>query len=126
MEDQKKVILYIDDEEINLRLFRSTYRRDYEILTSHSANEGLQVLMENKVDLVITDQRMPDVTGVEFLRLVQEKYPEIPPGRLIISGYSDPEDIDRAYKEYQLFKFISKPWNVEELKEIISKAIKHE
>lgn len=126
MMDQKKVILYIDDEEINLRLFRSTFRREYEILTSRSANEGLSILMGNDVDLVITDQRMPELTGVEFLKLVQEKYPEIPPGRLIISGYSDPEEIEKAYKEYHLFKFISKPWNVEELKEIITKAIKNE
>jgi len=119
----KKVILYIDDEEINLRLFKNTFRREYTILTATSANEGLEILKDNKVDLVITDQRMPDVTGVQLLSKVQEQYPSIPPGRLIISGYSDPEDIELAYKEYQLFRFISKPWDQNELIEIIKKAI---
>jgi YesN/AraC family two-component response regulator len=119
----KKVILYIDDEEINLRLFKSTFRREYTILTATSAAEGLEILKDNKVDLVITDQRMPDVTGVQLLSKVQEQYPSIPPGRLIISGYSDPEDIELAYKEYQLFRFISKPWDQNELIEIIKKAI---
>lgn len=123
---KKKVILYIDDEEINLRLFRSTFRREYDIFTSTSAQEGLDVLMNHSIDLVITDQRMPDITGVEFLRIVKEKFPQIPPNRLIISGYSDYQDIELAYKEYHLFKFISKPWNVVELDEIIKKAINNE
>jgi len=122
----KKVILYIDDEEINLRLFRNTFRRDYEIITAASAADGLAILNEKKVDLIITDQRMPDTTGVEFLSAVQKKYPGIPPGRLIISGYSDPDDIELAYREYQLYRFIAKPWNQNELIEIIKKAIDNE
>ncbi len=121
-----KTILYVDDEEINLRLFKATFRRDYNILTATSAKEGLEILAKNTVDLVITDQRMPEVTGVEFLSKVQTIYPNIPPGRLIISGYSDPEDIELAYKEYQLFRFISKPWKEDELHEIILKAIGNE
>jgi DNA-binding NtrC family response regulator len=122
----KKVILYIDDEEINLRLFRNTFRRDYEIITAASAADGLAILNEKKVDLIITDQRMPDTTGVEFLSAVQKKYPGIPPGRLIISGYSDPDDIELAYREYQLYRFIAKPWDQNELIEIIKKAIENE
>jgi len=122
----KKTILYIDDEEINLRLFRSTFRRDFDILTARTAMEGMEILSENSIDLIITDQRMPDVTGVEFLSMVQQKYPGIPPGRLIISGYSDPEDIALAYKEYQLYKFIAKPWGQDELQEIIKKAMDNE
>lgn len=122
----KKVILYIDDEEINLRLFRNTFRRNYEIITAASAADGLAILNEKKVDLIITDQRMPDTTGVEFLSAVQKKYPGIPPGRLIISGYSDPDDIELAYREYQLYRFIAKPWDQNELIEIIKKAIENE
>ncbi len=126
MGDTKKTILYIDDEEINLRLFKNTFRRDYAVLTASSAKEGLKLLEQNTIDLVITDQRMPEMTGVEFLSCVQQEFPHIPPGRMIISGYSDPEDIDLAFKEYQLYKFISKPWNAEELSQIIQKAIDHE
>lgn len=126
MENIKKTILYIDDEDINLRLFKNTFRRDYFVLTASSAREGLKILEQNNIDLVITDQRMPEMTGVEFLSCVQKEFPHIPPGRMIISGYSDPEDIDLAFREYQLYKFISKPWNEEELSQIIQKAIDHE
>lgn len=122
----KKKILYIDDEEINLRLFRNTFRREYDIYTARSATEGLNVLKITPIDLVITDQRMPGITGVEFLSMVQERYPHIPPGRLIISGYSDYEDIELAYEKYQLFKFFSKPWDQKELRDVINKAISHE
>jgi len=83
-------------------------------------------VVKNNVDLIITDQRMPEVTGVEFLAMIQKIYPQIPPGRLIISGYSDPEDIALAYKEYQLYKFISKPWDQNELQEIIKKAMNND
>lgn len=122
----KKSILYIDDEEINLRLFKATFRRDYSITTATSAEEGLRFINEKNFDLIITDQRMPDITGVQFLSMIQEKFPHIPPGRIIISGYSDPEDIDLAFREYQLYKFIPKPWDHNELEKIIQKAINNE
>ncbi|MBN2262917.1 MAG: response regulator [Prolixibacteraceae bacterium] len=124
MTSEKKTILYIDDEEINLRLFKSTFRRNYNVITSQSAEEGLQVLENQHVDLIITDQRMPKMTGVQFLSMVQERFPDIPPGRLIISGYSDPEEITLAYNKYQLYKFIAKPWDQNELATIINEAIK--
>lgn len=126
MGDLKKTILYVDDEEINLRLFKNTFRRDYRVLTASSAKEGLKLLEQNTIDLVITDQRMPEMTGVEFLSCVQQEFSHIPPGRMIISGYSDPEDIELAFQEYQLYKFISKPWNEEDLSQIIQKAIDNE
>ncbi|HPR33853.1 MAG TPA: response regulator [Prolixibacteraceae bacterium] len=123
MINTRKSILYIDDEEINLRVFKNTFRRDYTIFTARSAKDGMKILENQSIDLIITDQRMPDITGVQFLSMVQEKYPEIPPGRLIISGYSDYEDIEMAYKKYKLFQFIAKPWDQNELKIIIQKAI---
>lgn len=126
MANQQYTILYIDDEEINLRLFKTTFRREYYVITARDAKEGMEVLSSEKVDLIITDQRMPDITGVEFLKMVQEKWPGIPPGRLIISGYSDPEDIEEAYKHYQLYRFIAKPWKETELNDIIKKAIENE
>lgn len=126
MNSLKKSILYVDDEEINLRLFHTTFRRDYKIFLATNADDGLSILDKEKIDLVITDQRMPRTTGVEFLAKIQEKYPEIPPGRLIISGYSDPEDIDLAFKKYHLYKFISKPWSQMELHSIITKALNNE
>jgi len=126
MSNNKNTILYVDDEEINLRLFKASFRREFNVITANSAKEGLKYLSDHQVDLIITDQRMPETTGVEFLSQVQKIYPDIPPGRLIVSGYSDPEDIDIAYEKYQLFKFISKPWNQDELQEIINNAIGYE
>ncbi|MEN8121503.1 MAG: response regulator [Bacteroidota bacterium] len=122
MENLKK-ILYVDDEEVNLRLFKSTFRRDFEIFLANSAKEGLQILEKNKIDVVITDQRMPEITGVELLGIINEKFDTIPPNRLIVSGYSANEDIEKAFNEYRLFRFISKPWKYEELKQVIIDAL---
>ena len=121
----KPKILYVDDEEINLRIFKNAFRRDFEIFLAQSANEGFELFKNIKFDIVITDQRMPEMTGVELLKKIHETNPGIPPNRLILSGFSRDEDIDRAFNEYQLFSFVSKPWNAEDLKEIILKAIKH-
>lgn len=116
-------ILYVDDEEINLRTFKTAFRKIYDIITVTSAIEGLEVMKKEKIDVVITDQMMPKMTGVEFLEKVNKNYPTIPPKRLIISGYSHNQDIQKAFDEYQLFQFISKPWKIEELKQIITNAI---
>lgn len=125
MENSKYTILYVDDEEINLRVLKNTFRRDFNIFLANSAKEGLEILEHNKVDVVITDQRMPEVTGVEFLKQVHHLFPNIPPNRLILSGFAKDEEIEIAFKEYKLFSFISKPWNAEDLKKIIINAIEH-
>ncbi|TLX77184.1 response regulator [Labilibacter sediminis] len=126
MGDPKPTVLYVDDEEINLRIFKSTFRRKYIVLTANSAKKGLQILKERKVNLVITDQRMPEMTGVEFLKEIQIRFPHIPPSRLMISGYSDTDAIDEAFKVCQLYRFISKPWNAQELDLIMIEAINHD
>ena len=123
MSEEKHSILYVDDEEVNLKLFYYTFRRDFEINLADSAKNGLEFLKENKVDIIITDQKMPQMTGVEFLKEINEKFPQIPPGRLMVSGYARNEDIDSAFNNYKLYKFISKPWNADELKSIILNAI---
>lgn len=120
----KYKILYVDDEESNLRIFKDNFRRDFEVKTAISAYEALEQLEQDLVDVVITDQRMPGMTGVELLAEINKKYTEIPPNRLIISGYSEDKDIKLAFRKYKLSKFIPKPWEYEELKEIIMNAIK--
>ena len=70
MEKKDFTILYVDDEVHNLISFNATFRRDYKILTAQNGEEGLQVLNENEVHLVLSDQRMPEMTGVEFLQKV--------------------------------------------------------
>ena len=82
----KHNIIYIDDEPENLRAFVSVFRRDYNIYTTDSHSEGLGYLQNNVAHLIITDQRMPEMKGVEFLKQVHEFMPEKPPYRIILSA----------------------------------------
>jgi CheY-like chemotaxis protein len=121
--EKKFSILYVDDEESNLRVFKNTFRRDFNIQLASSAQEGIDILKQSKIDIIITDQRMPGKTGLELLKEIQEMFPEIPPHRLMVSGYTAPNDIETAFKDYGLFRFISKPWEADELRQILLKVI---
>lgn len=123
MDKKKYIVLYVDDEEINLRLFKASFRRDFEVLTCESAKEALELLESQQVDVILTDQRMPEMTGVELLAEIDQKYPDFPPNRLMVSGYSRNEDIDKAFKDYKLYKFVRKPWNYEKLKNDIIESV---
>jgi len=125
MDNERFKILYVDDEEINLRVFKSSFRRDFNVYLANSAKEGLEILEKTKIDVVITDQRMPEITGVEFLKTIHERFPSIPPNRLILSGFAKDEEIEIAFKNYLLFSFISKPWDAADLKKIILNAIEY-
>lgn len=117
--DKKYNILYIDDEESNLRIFKNSFRRDFNIFLANSAKEGMEILKKDKIDVIITDQRMPGMTGLELLKEIHGIFPDIPPHRLMVSGYAAPNDINSAFEHYGLFKFISKPWEAESLKQTI-------
>lgn len=120
----KCTILYIDDEEANLRTFRSAFRRDFVIFTTTSGEKGLQILEEEKeFDVLITDQIMRDMNGVELLRRVFELKNMSKPARIMLSGYAEAKDVQEAKKKYGLSKFVSKPWNYEELKAVIESVI---
>jgi len=123
MAHKKYTILYIDDEESNLRVFKNTFRREFTIYLASSAQEGIDILNQSNIDVIITDQRMPGKTGLELLKEIHVMFPDIPPHRLMISGYTAPFDIDTAYKNYGLFRFISKPWEADELRQIIFDVI---
>ncbi|MEO1055203.1 MAG: response regulator, partial [Bacteroidota bacterium] len=121
MLDNKYTILYVDDEEANLRVFKSAFKWEYHVLIANSGMEGLEVLEHNDVQLVITDQRMPEMTGVEFLEKVVEKYPDVI--RVILTGYSDMEAIVDAINKGKIYYYIRKPWNEEDVKITIDKAL---
>jgi response regulator RpfG family c-di-GMP phosphodiesterase len=116
-------IIYVDDEPENLRAFESVFRRDFNIYITDSPLQGLDYLHNNDVDLIITDQRMDEMTGLEFLKKVYEFMPEKPPCRMILSAYSRPQLIDEAIKKNWVSTFISKPWDPEELKMKIDTTI---
>jgi|GEM_PF-681951 len=119
--DKKYNVLYLDDEESNLRIFRAAFKHHYKIFTAKSGLEGIEVLKQEEIHLIITDQRMPKMTGVEFLENIIPNYPD--PIRIIITGFADIEDIVRALNKCGIHRYIVKPWNREELKLTIDKAL---
>ncbi|NOZ47602.1 MAG: response regulator [Chlorobi bacterium] len=121
--NHKFSVLYVDDELVNLELFKSIFHREYNVYTALSAKEGLEILKGHKIDLIVTDERMPLMSGVEFLAKIHVLYPKIPPHRLLTSGYSKPENIEKAFKNYQLNKFIEKPWRINELKKVVAEVL---
>ena len=118
---RKYNILYVDDEISNLKVFRNTFRRDYNIYIAETAKEGLQILDKEKIDLVLTDQRMPEISGVEFLKKVMIKYPQ--PSRILITAYTDFDALKDAVNEAKIFQYIQKPWEQKEIQKIIDNAL---
>ena len=113
-------VLYVDDEEQNLVSFKAVFRRDYKIFTAVSGEQGLEILQKNIVHLIITDQRMPSMTGIQFLEKVIPKYPQTI--RMILTGFSDIEAIIGAINTGRVFHYITKPWDENELRMTIENA----
>lgn len=120
MVDELFSILYVDDEEQNLISFKATFRRFYKIFTAKSGKEGIDILRNNDIQLIITDQRMPEMTGVEFLEKILPEYPDAI--RMILTGFSDIEAIIKAINSGRVFRYITKPWDENELKMTIENA----
>jgi response regulator RpfG family c-di-GMP phosphodiesterase len=120
MPENKITILYVDDEENNLFSFKATFRIKYNVLTALSGDEALRILDNNQVNIIITDQRMPEMTGVEFLEKVLEKYPD--PMRILLTGYADMGAVVDAVNKGKIFHYLAKPWNEEELDITIKRA----
>ncbi len=120
MSDKKINILYIDDEQNNLISFKATFRIKYNVYTAISGEEAKKVLESNPIDIIITDQRMPNMTGVEFLESILEKYPD--PMRILLTGYADMNAVIDAINKGKIFHYLTKPWNEEELDMTIKRA----
>lgn len=121
MSDNKFNILYVDDEESNLKGFKSIYFTEYNIHTATSGQQALDILANNEVHIIITDQKMPGMTGVQFLSNTLEKYPD--PIRIILTGYSDIEVLMKAINECDIFRYLTKPWNETEMNMTIQQAL---
>ena len=113
-------VLYIDDEVENLNAFKAVFRRKYNVYIADSGYEGRKILDGNEVEIILTDQRMPEITGVEFLESIIEFYPD--PIRILVTGYSDINTVIDAVNKGQIYKYISKPWNNDELAHAIDRA----
>ncbi len=118
--NKKFTIVYVDDEEQNLISFKAGFRREYNILTALSGQEGIEILKNNDVHLVITDQRMPEMTGIQFLEKIMPEFPDTI--RMILTGFSDVEAIIGAINSGRVFRYITKPWDENELRMTIENA----
>ncbi len=118
--DIKPKILYVDDEEGNLLVFKSSFRRNYDVLTALSAGDGMNLLKDNSVDIIISDQRMEGITGIDFIKSLPKNLNTI---NMILSGYSDVEVIIEAINSGSVYQYIKKPWSKDELMIIIEKAL---
>ena len=117
---EKIKILFLDDEEKNLKSFKSLLRRDYEIDLANSSQEAFQLLKTKEFHIIITDQRMPDITGTEFLKVIVEKYPK--PIRILLTGYADIEAVIDAINKGNVYRYMTKPWEEEDMKQTIHTA----
>ena len=117
---EKAVILYVDDEEHNLISFKAVFRIKYKVLTAISGEEAIKLLRANEVHVIITDQRMPQMTGVEFLETIIDEFPL--PTRILLTGYADMNAVIDAVNKGKIFHYLTKPWNEEELDMTITKA----
>lgn len=117
----KLKLMVVDDEPDNLDLLYRTFRRDFRVFKADSAANALEVLdKEGEMAVIISDQRMPLMNGTEFLSKTVERFPETI--RILLTGYTDVEDLVDAINSGKVFKYITKPWNPENLKAIVQQA----
>ncbi len=118
----KLKLLVIDDEPDNLDLLFRTFYREYQVLRANSGLEAIELLdREGEVAVIISDQRMPIMSGTEFLSQMAVKYPDTM--RIILTGYTDVEDLVEAINTCKVFKYVTKPWDEVELKNVVRQAI---
>ncbi|MBE9214909.1 response regulator [Plectonema cf. radiosum LEGE 06105] len=120
--NRKPKILVVDDEPDNLDLLYRTFYREYKVLRASSGPDALELLAkEGDISVIISDQRMPMMSGTEFLSLTATQYPDII--RIILTGYTDVEDLVEAINAGKVFKYVTKPWEAEELKAVVRQAL---
>jgi response regulator RpfG family c-di-GMP phosphodiesterase len=113
-------VLYLDDEEPNLFSFKAAFRRDFEIHTCQEPHEAVRMLDDQEFHVVLSDQRMPRISGVEFFELIMPDHPDV--SRVLVTGYADTDAVVDAINKGQVYRFVSKPWNEEELRSVIKSA----
>jgi response regulator RpfG family c-di-GMP phosphodiesterase len=116
-------LLIVDDETANLRLLERLFRDDYFCLTAPSGQEAMRLLDQHDVAVIISDQRMPQMTGLELLKETASRRPHMV--RILLTGYTDVEALVEAVNCGLVYMYVSKPWNNEDLKFRVSRAVEH-
>jgi len=118
--DPEKNLLVIDDESSILSSLRRQFRRNYQVHIANSAQEGLEVMKEHSIQVIISDQRMPGLNGSAFFDQVKHDYPDAT--RLLLTGYADIQAVIEAINDGNIFRYITKPWDPTELDTIVREA----
>jgi response regulator RpfG family c-di-GMP phosphodiesterase len=116
----KHTLLVVDDEQDVCDSVHDLLRREFKVLKARSGAEGMKLLQENEVHIIMTDQRMPLLTGVEFLNKIRLGHPQAV--RMLFTGYADIDAIIAAINHGHIYKFLRKPWQPEELEEAVREA----
>lgn len=111
--EDKPTVLYIDDEVNNLASFKAAFRRVFDVITAESASEATEILATRDVHIIISDQRMPNMTGTAFFSSILAEYPD--PVRMLLTGYADIQAVIDGINKGEVFRYFSKPWNDEEI-----------
>ena len=117
----KESVLYVDDEVENLDGFKFSFMNDFDISVAQNATEGLKIIEEKKIKVVISDQKMPNISGIDFLNIVKEKHPDIV--RIILTAYADVTNAIEAINKGEIYRYLSKPWQKTDLKNTINNAL---
>lgn len=116
----KHCLLIIDDEPNVCDSVHDLLRREFRVLKAHSADEGYQLMQQEEVHIVMSDQRMPQISGVELLTNMKSRYPQAI--RMLFTGFADLESIVAAINQGHVFQFLKKPWQPEELETAVRQA----
>ncbi len=119
----KPVVLYVDDERNNLMSFKASFRLDFEVLLANSPDEAFDLLKKHKPQVIISDYRMPFMTGVEMFEKIRLIYPE--PFRVLLTAYGDVEALTDAINKGQIFRYIKKPWIEDEIRNVVKDATEY-
>ena len=118
--DDRLGILFVDDEERVLNALRALFRNDYQVHTATNGTDALELVKRHAIPIVVSDQRMPGMTGVELLRQVRAESPRTV--RMLLTGYSDLAALVGSVNEGEVFRFVRKPWDNDEIRAIVSEA----
>ena len=120
MEKQLMNVLYVDDEVHNLNAFKASFRRTFNVFTAESAKDAMVILESQPMHIIVSDQRMPVTTGVDFFQSIIPIYPD--PIRILLTGYADISAVIDAINKGQVYLYITKPWQEDELRQNLERA----
>ncbi len=116
-------IMVVDDEPVNLRTLMRLFRQDYEVVTAESGPEALRLLEQHNVALLISDQRMPEMTGIELMKRTVALRPQMV--KILLTGYTDVGALIESINCGLVYRYLTKPWNNDDLKITVARALEY-